>query len=49
MHAQENSLLNTPNTFAWYVAGKMFNWYEKNGGVKEMEKDQLRNLRFYTT
>ena len=41
MHAQENSLLNTPNTFAWYVAGKMFNWYEKNGGVKEMEKRSI--------
>ncbi|MBL6693255.1 MAG: 3-phosphoserine/phosphohydroxythreonine transaminase [Proteobacteria bacterium] len=41
MHAQENSMLNTPNTFAWYVAGKMFNWYEKNGGVKEMEKKSI--------
>ena len=37
-HSEENSLLNTPNTFAWYVAGKMFGWYERNGGVEEMEK-----------
>ena len=30
-HAAENSMLNTPNTFGWYVAGKMFDWYEANG------------------
>lgn len=36
-HAKEESMLNTPNTFGWYLAGKMFNWYLKNGGVQEME------------
>jgi phosphoserine aminotransferase len=36
-HAKEASMLNTPNTFGWYVAGKMFDWYSKMGGIKEME------------
>ena len=41
-HAKENSMLNTPNTFGWYVAGKIFSWYKKNGGVKEMEKNSIK-------
>ena len=36
-HAKAASMLNTPNTFGWYVAGKMFDWYLKMGGIKEME------------
>ena len=32
---------NTPNTFGWYVAGKMFDWYLENGGVVEMEKQSI--------
>ena len=41
-HAKENSMLNTPNTFGWYVAGKIFSWYKKKGGVKEMEKNSIK-------
>ncbi|RPG44038.1 MAG: 3-phosphoserine/phosphohydroxythreonine transaminase [Gammaproteobacteria bacterium TMED112] len=40
-HANEGSMLNTPNTFGWYVAGKMFDWYLENGGVAEMEKQSM--------
>ena len=40
-HASEGSMLNTPNTFGWYVAGKMFDWYLENGGVAEMEKQSI--------
>jgi len=40
-HAAENSMLNTPNTFGWYVAGKMFDWYEANGGVDKMEERSI--------
>ena len=29
MH-QEGSMYNTPPTFAWYVAGKIFKWLKKN-------------------
>jgi phosphoserine aminotransferase len=34
--ADEGSLLNTPPTFAWYVAGLVFKWIKKNGGVAAM-------------
>ena len=31
--ADEGSLLNTPPTFAWYVAGLVFKWLKKQGGL----------------
>lgn len=30
------SMLNTPPTFAWYVAGLVFRWLLGNGGLQEM-------------
>ena len=41
-HASEKSMLNTPNTFGWYVAGKMFDWYIKEGGIKKMEERSIK-------
>ena len=32
-HAKENSLLNTPPTFAWYLAGLVFKWMKAEGGM----------------
>ena len=32
-HAKENSLLNTPPTFAWYLAGLVFQWMKREGGM----------------
>jgi phosphoserine aminotransferase len=32
-HAKENSLLNTPPTFAWYLAGLVFQWMKNEGGM----------------
>ena len=37
MHEGE-SMYNTPPTFGWYVAGKIFKWLKSMGGVSEMEK-----------
>ena len=37
MHKGE-SMYNTPPTFAWYVAGKIFKWLKSMGGISEMEK-----------
>ena len=37
MHKDE-SMYNTPPTFAWYVAGKIFKWLKSMGGISEMEK-----------
>jgi phosphoserine aminotransferase len=34
-HAQ-GSRLNTPPTFAWYMAGLVFEWIEEQGGVGRM-------------
>jgi len=31
--AQESSMLNTPPTFAWYVAGLVFKWLKSLGGL----------------
>jgi phosphoserine aminotransferase len=32
-HAKEGSLLNTPPTFAWYLAGLVFKWMKAEGGM----------------
>ena len=33
---QQGSRLNTPPTYAWYMAGLVFEWIEANGGVENM-------------
>jgi phosphoserine aminotransferase len=35
-HAAAGSMLNTPPTFAWYVAGLVFAWLKKRGGLAKM-------------
>lgn len=32
-HAEQRSLLNTPPTFAWYLAGRVFKWLKAQGGL----------------
>jgi phosphoserine aminotransferase len=32
-HSNSGSMLNTPPTFAWYMAGKVFKWIKKSGGL----------------
>jgi phosphoserine aminotransferase len=34
--ADNQSMLNTPPTFAWYMAGLVFKWLKKTGGVAAM-------------
>ncbi|HLW24800.1 MAG TPA: 3-phosphoserine/phosphohydroxythreonine transaminase [Steroidobacteraceae bacterium] len=34
--AEERSLLNTPPTFAWYVAARVLQWLKKHGGLEAM-------------
>ncbi|MDH3316609.1 MAG: 3-phosphoserine/phosphohydroxythreonine transaminase [Gammaproteobacteria bacterium] len=38
VQAEAGSLANTAPTFAWYVAGLVFEWLEAEGGIAEMEK-----------
>jgi phosphoserine aminotransferase len=35
-HADGGSMLNTPPTFAWYLAGLVFQWVKAEGGVAAM-------------
>lgn len=35
-HAENGSMLNTPPTFAWYIAGLVFKWLKANGGLSAM-------------
>ena len=36
-HAENGSMLNTPPTFAWYLAGLVFRWLKEQGGVAAIE------------
>lgn len=42
IHEKNGSMYNTPPTFSIYLAGLMFEWVEKQGGVAEMEKRNRR-------
>jgi phosphoserine aminotransferase len=43
--ADEGSLLNTPPTFAWYIAGLVFKWLKRNGGVAAMGEANAAKAR----
>lgn len=48
LHAENNSFLNTPPTFAWYVCGLVFKWVKRQGGVARMaELSQLKSSKLY--
>ena len=36
--AENGSMLNTPPTWAWYIAGLVFEWMLEQGGLPEMER-----------
>jgi len=35
-HAENGSMLNTPPTYAWYLAGLVFEWLKRKGGLQGM-------------
>jgi phosphoserine aminotransferase len=41
IHADGDSMYNTPPTFAIYVAGLVFQWLKKNGGIGAMERANM--------
>ena len=41
-HAQSGSMLNTPPTFNWYLAGLVFKWMLAEGGVEEFARRNQR-------
>ena len=58
VHADADSMLNTPTTWAIYVAGLVFQWLQRQGGVAAIEQrniekaallyDYLDSTPFYT-
>jgi phosphoserine aminotransferase len=47
--AKEGSMVNTPPTFAWYVAGLIFRWLLKGGGLAGIEgRNRTKAERLYT-
>ncbi len=36
IHADNESMYNTPPTYAWYIAGLVFAWLKNNGGLTAM-------------
>ncbi len=41
-HAENDSMLNTPPTYAWYIAGLVFQWIKNKGGLKAMAEINKR-------
>jgi phosphoserine aminotransferase len=42
VHADNDSMYNTPPTYAIYIAGLVFKWLKARGGLAEMEKVNIR-------
>ena len=46
--AAEGSMLNTPPTFAWYLAGLVFRWLKAQGGLAAVgERNRVKAQRLY--
>jgi len=43
--ADADSMLNTPATYALYIAGLVFKWLKQQGGLSAMEKKNLEKAR----
>ena len=49
VHADADSMSNTPPTFGWYLAGLVFKWLKDQGGVKAMaEINQRKADKLYS-
>lgn len=43
--AKNDSMYNTPPTFAWYLSGMVFKWLKQQGGLQEIEKRNQQKAR----
>jgi len=49
IHADNDSMYNTPPTYAWYLAGLVFEWIKQQGGVEGMAKlNQAKKDKLYS-
>lgn len=47
--AEAQSMLNTPPTYAWYIAGLVFQWLKRQGGLEAMARTNKRKAdKLYT-
>jgi phosphoserine aminotransferase len=42
IHADNESMYNTPPTYTWYIAGLVFDWIKRKGGVSAMAEINQR-------
>ncbi len=46
--ADDNSMLNTPPTFSWYMAGLVFQWLKRQGGLAAIgDRNRLKAKKLY--
>jgi len=45
IHADADSMYNTPPTYGIYMAGLVFQWLKKNGGVAQMERTNIAKAK----
>ena len=45
VHADNGSMYNTPPTYAIYMAGLVFQWLKRNGGLTQMEKINIAKAK----
>jgi phosphoserine aminotransferase len=50
IHADNDSMFNTPATYSWYLAGLVFDWLKQQGGLEAMGKiNQRKADKLYAT
>ncbi len=48
IYADNDSMYNTPPTYAWYLAGLVFDWLKQQGGLTAMaERNERKAARLY--
>ncbi len=45
-HADNDSMFNTPPTYAIYIAGLVFKWLKRHGGLAAMQKKNIEKANF---
>jgi phosphoserine aminotransferase len=46
-HVDADSMYNTPPTYSIYIAGLVFQWLKKNGGVAAMERKNVEKSKLF--
>ncbi len=45
IHADNDSMYNTPPTYGWYLAGLVFDWIKRSGGLEAMARVNQRKAQ----